>query len=192
MSDNVSVTPGAGASIATDDVGGIQYQLVKPAFGEDGTATMVSDTDPLPIAAATLPLPDGAASESTQQDVLTALTDPIAELPPQPIVATSPFTYIRKTSSSATTTTIIAAPGVGLTVRCYRYRIVVDTDDIRVQLKDGTGNVWGDHYFTGGKTEAEGHFWQWPYNGLTPENDSLTMVTDVATNVYAEFWVANT
>lgn len=36
MADNVDVTPGAGASIATDDVGGIQFQKVKLDLGGDG------------------------------------------------------------------------------------------------------------------------------------------------------------
>ncbi|HYE07667.1 MAG TPA: hypothetical protein VEL07_19265 [Planctomycetota bacterium] len=38
MADNVAVTPGAGAVIATDDVAGIQYQLIKLMLGGDGVA----------------------------------------------------------------------------------------------------------------------------------------------------------
>lgn len=38
MADNIAVTPGTGATVATDDVGGIQYQRVKPALGGDGVA----------------------------------------------------------------------------------------------------------------------------------------------------------
>lgn len=38
MADNVAVTEGAGKSIATDDVGGQQYQRVKLDFGTDGVA----------------------------------------------------------------------------------------------------------------------------------------------------------
>lgn len=49
MSDNVAVTPGSGATIATDDIGGIQYQRVKVTFGADGSATDVSEGNPLPI-----------------------------------------------------------------------------------------------------------------------------------------------
>lgn len=36
MADNVIVTPGVGATIATDDCGGVQVQKVKVAFGGDG------------------------------------------------------------------------------------------------------------------------------------------------------------
>jgi hypothetical protein len=49
MADNIAVTPGSGATIAADDVGGVLYQHVKPAFGTSGNATMVSATDPMPV-----------------------------------------------------------------------------------------------------------------------------------------------
>lgn len=49
MADNVGYTPGSGALVAADEIGGILYQRVKPAFGVDGTATDVSSTDPLPV-----------------------------------------------------------------------------------------------------------------------------------------------
>jgi hypothetical protein len=48
MADNVTL-PGTGESVATDQVGGQHYQYVKPAFGADGTATLVSTANPLPI-----------------------------------------------------------------------------------------------------------------------------------------------
>jgi hypothetical protein len=38
MADNVAITAGAGTTVATDDVGGFQFQRVKPALGADGTA----------------------------------------------------------------------------------------------------------------------------------------------------------
>jgi hypothetical protein len=42
VADNIAITPGAGATVATDDVGGVQYQRVKSVFGPDGTATDVA------------------------------------------------------------------------------------------------------------------------------------------------------
>lgn len=51
MVDNVAVTAGAGTTIATDDVGGVQYQRVKVTWGVDGTATDASATNPLPVVA---------------------------------------------------------------------------------------------------------------------------------------------
>lgn len=52
MADNVAITAGSGTTIATDDVGGVQYQRVKPAFGADGAAADVSATNGLPVAGA--------------------------------------------------------------------------------------------------------------------------------------------
>jgi hypothetical protein len=50
MADDVTL-PGDGAVIATDDVGGRQFQIVKQAYGADGEATQVSTAAPLPMAA---------------------------------------------------------------------------------------------------------------------------------------------
>lgn len=38
MADNVSITPGTGVTVASDDVLGVQYQRVKVSLGADGTA----------------------------------------------------------------------------------------------------------------------------------------------------------
>lgn len=77
MSDNVGYTPGSGAEIAADNVAGVLVQRVKATFGTDGVATDISASDPLPVAgevtvagtvpvsAAALPLPAGAATEAT-------------------------------------------------------------------------------------------------------------------------------
>jgi len=51
MADNLAYTPGSGATVATDDIGGAHYQRIKLASGADGTAVDVSDAAPLPIAA---------------------------------------------------------------------------------------------------------------------------------------------
>jgi hypothetical protein len=48
MPDNIGYTPGAGATIAADDIGGALYQRVKLAHGPDGSATDASDSAPLP------------------------------------------------------------------------------------------------------------------------------------------------
>src|SRR6478609_79566 len=53
MADNVEITAGAGTKIATDEVeeGGVkvQVQRVKVQAGADGSATDVSEANPLPI-----------------------------------------------------------------------------------------------------------------------------------------------
>jgi hypothetical protein len=50
MADNVAYTPGAGATIAADEIAGVLYQRVKPVTGVDGVASDVSQQNPMPIA----------------------------------------------------------------------------------------------------------------------------------------------
>jgi len=49
MADNVGYTPGTGASIAADDIGGVLHQRIKIGVGADGTAVDVSDANPMPV-----------------------------------------------------------------------------------------------------------------------------------------------
>ena len=50
MADNVGYTPGTGAIVAADDIGGVLHQRVKIGVGADGEATDVSSTNPMPVA----------------------------------------------------------------------------------------------------------------------------------------------
>lgn len=89
MADNVGYTPGVGAEVAADEIGGVLYQRVKVNFGADGSTTDVSAGNPLPVSlpgsvavtgpltdaqlraaavpitATSLPLPTGSATEAT-------------------------------------------------------------------------------------------------------------------------------
>jgi exopolysaccharide biosynthesis protein len=50
MADDITLNQMSGGSVvATDEVNSKHYQYVKPAFGADGTATLVSGSDPLPV-----------------------------------------------------------------------------------------------------------------------------------------------
>jgi NADPH:quinone reductase-like Zn-dependent oxidoreductase len=49
MADNVPITPGVGADIAADDIGGVFFQRIKAVFGSDGVATDVTENTPLPV-----------------------------------------------------------------------------------------------------------------------------------------------
>ena len=49
MPDDDIILPGTGEIVATDLVASRQYQYVKMAYGADGTATLASNTSPLPI-----------------------------------------------------------------------------------------------------------------------------------------------
>lgn len=106
MADNVlinAVTTPGGATIATDEVNGVQHELVKVEFGVDGVATMVSASDPLPVTGtvevsnfpvtqpvsgtvAVSSLPTGLATSANQQT--DALTDTELRANPVPISGT--------------------------------------------------------------------------------------------------------
>lgn len=51
MADNVGYTPGTGATVAADEIGGVLHQRVKIGVGADGTAVDVSANNPMPIGA---------------------------------------------------------------------------------------------------------------------------------------------
>jgi hypothetical protein len=77
--DNIELNLGSGGkTIATDDISGIQHELVKVEFGVDGAATMVSAANPLPVTDA---LGATAAKQDTGNTSLasidTKLTSPL-------------------------------------------------------------------------------------------------------------------
>ena len=49
MADNVGYTPGTGATVAADEIGGVLHQRIKLGIGDDGTAVDVSEANPMPI-----------------------------------------------------------------------------------------------------------------------------------------------
>jgi hypothetical protein len=49
MADNVGYTPGSGAVVAADEIGGVLFQRMKLTHGVDGTAVDVSDVAPMPV-----------------------------------------------------------------------------------------------------------------------------------------------
>lgn len=49
MADNVGYTPGSGATVAADEIGGVLHQRVKLGIGDDGVAVDVSESNPMPV-----------------------------------------------------------------------------------------------------------------------------------------------
>jgi hypothetical protein len=48
MADNVGYTPGTGAIVAADEIGGVLHQRIKVGVGGDGEAVDVSEANPMP------------------------------------------------------------------------------------------------------------------------------------------------
>ena len=81
MADNLVALANTGTGtdvLATDEISGVHYPRTKIGFGEDGTYVDVSATDPLPVegamTVASLPLPAGAATETTLSALNTKVT----------------------------------------------------------------------------------------------------------------------
>ena len=84
MADNVAVTPGTGATFATDDIGGIQYPRVKISQGADGSGTDVSSAAPLNVTLANGTVPSHAVTNAgtfaTQVTSIAAGTNNIGDV----------------------------------------------------------------------------------------------------------------
>jgi len=81
MADNITVTPGVGATIAGDEVGGVLFQRVKLSLGDDGIfGGDVSSSNPIPVTTLSSVLPAGAATETLQIDGNASLVSLLAEL----------------------------------------------------------------------------------------------------------------
>jgi hypothetical protein len=69
MADNIGYTPGSGATVAADEIGGVLHQRIKIGIGDDGTAVDVSESNPMPVElvgvneSAPLPVSDDAIAQ---------------------------------------------------------------------------------------------------------------------------------
>lgn len=68
--DNVAITAGAGTTISTDDISGVQVQRVKIQHGQDGTATDASAASPLPVTAPAATRTTHSIAAALQTDVI--------------------------------------------------------------------------------------------------------------------------
>lgn len=67
MASNTTLNPGAGGDvIATDEIGGVKYEVVKVAFGAAGAVTFVDAANGLPVIVTGSALPTGAATSALQ------------------------------------------------------------------------------------------------------------------------------
>jgi hypothetical protein len=152
MADNVAVTPGAGTTIATDDVGGIHYQRVKLDMGGDGsTVPLITALDAAagatdPVLVAGVIRDDALAALTPADGDYTALrVDSLGTLwtrqPPSVVVSASPTldTVIYAAGDSLHTAVITFASAVRVSGGTGRVRkvIVIDKD-----LQSAAGELW--------------------------------------------------
>lgn len=81
MAGNVTLNSGAGgATLGTDQVAGVDYQIVKISFSTAGSVPVQVDAaNGLPVVAAALPLPAGAATLAGQAAINTTLGTPMQQ-----------------------------------------------------------------------------------------------------------------
>lgn len=123
MADNVAITAGAGTTIGTDDVGGVQIQRVKTTWGPDGTAndTDVATGKPLPVQ---LRSPTGTtllgSAGTSATDVLTvqgiasgtAMPVSVASVPSHAVTNAGTFA-VQAAITSGTLTTVSTVTNLG-------------------------------------------------------------------------------
>lgn len=116
MADNITA-PGAGAVLATDDIGGVQYPRSKVVHGADGSATDASEAAPLPVV--TLHRPAGHApfysgAESVVPD--RARIDPDGGLVTRATALTDEGTFRANFSNTSVAVSVGAVTVSGATV----------------------------------------------------------------------------
>lgn len=165
MADNIAVTPGSGATIAADDVGGVLYQHTKPAFGASGSATMVSATDPLPVGGS------GAAALGKAEDSAHTTAD----------VGVPAMGVVKETATSATdgdyamvTLNALGAQRVQNTLNTTGGASVhrdTDIDETESEVKASAGMVYGGQLWNTSTTAAAYlHF----YDAAAPDTSADT------------------
>lgn len=68
----VNVTQGSGTKMSADLVSGVNYPIVKVALGDSGTATDLSQDNPMPIAIGGVPLKNYSENSGSLSDVIVA------------------------------------------------------------------------------------------------------------------------
>jgi hypothetical protein len=113
VADNVAITAGAGTNIATDDVGGVQYQRTKLSWGVDGSAVDASATNPLPVTAP-------AAARNTHSIAVAQQSDALMNA----LTALTPKFFTQTVTAGSTDVSVIAAVAgkklriIALVVQC--------------------------------------------------------------------------
>lgn len=138
MADNLPITPGSGAVVATDQIGGNHHQLVKIEYGDDGSATEVSATNPLPVTVNSIP----AASRTTDSTSTALASDAIM------VGLTALTPKFAKISTSASGVTTVVALVAAKKIRVLAWSIVVNAAvNVKWQSHTAPTDITGLHYF---------------------------------------------
>lgn len=164
MADNIAVNEGSGRTIAADEVGGALYQYVKPAFGADGTATLCSSTNPLPVA-----LTNVEKAEDTAHTTADPLI-PVAMVVESTVGGTS-ATDGDYACPTLNTTGAQRVQDLPHTSGGYSTIRLSDIDESEETIKASAGQLYGFHAFnTDGTNDVFIHF----YDAANPDTSMDT------------------
>jgi hypothetical protein len=164
--DNVDKNATGVVPVASDDINGVQYQIIKPAFGALDSATLVSATNPLPV--------------DTELPAAAALSDTTAN-PTAPMVGGATMLWdgtqwVRGLSAAGGNNT----PGGGVTATAL---LVWDGSNYQ---RSASGDANADSlgpYFLQLRTSAELRFWDG--NGYVRQRGQNIIKTVAAVSVTA-------
>jgi hypothetical protein len=145
MSDNVAITPGIGATIAGDDVGGIIHQRVKMSLGADGSATdALGGAGAVAAGVQRITL----ASDDPGVTALAAIQTAVQSTTPSPVQARNPD---YETVAASATDQVMGATGAAGDYLSHVLITPATTSPGNVIIKDGSTTIFT---FTGGASSV--------------------------------------
>jgi hypothetical protein len=139
MADNVGYTPGTGATVAADEIGGVLHQRIKLGIGDDGTAVDVSESNPMPVELVGV---NESAPLSVSDDAIAQLLGMLLQYQDSPRGYDKSLQRQRATVlvESGTVTTVTTVTTVGTVTNLS----TIDTLQGRIQVYGANLSAWHD------------------------------------------------
>lgn len=150
MADNVTLNSGSGgATLSTDDIAGVQVQRVKVQYGVDGSATDVSDSNPMPV--------DDAGGSLTIDNATLSVTGGGVEASALRVTLASDSTGVLSVDDNGASITVdnaaLSVTGGGVEASALRVTIASDSTGV-LSIDDGGGSITVDGTVTANATLA--------------------------------------
>lgn len=148
MPDNLAVTPGTGTQVATDEIGGVHFQRIKPTFGVDGVAVDVSPSAPMPVAVSAYRENPSASFARPANTTAYAVGDIVANNVTAGSVVPLSFTVARVSAGGFRVNRVKmskSSVALGATLRCHFFTAAptIANGDNGVFSTSGTANYLG-------------------------------------------------
>ena len=155
MVDNIAITPGTGATVATDEIGGFHFQRVKTTWGPDGTGNDVDVASGKPLPTQIRHSDGTIVTDATGIKISTsslvafgqgtaAASQPVVLASDQFPIAANMVSGTTAAMTATTSTLVLASPGAGL--RNYITQITVTnahaTIGTDILIQDGSTTIY--------------------------------------------------